>query len=76
MVSLLQQVAKVHGHKIAGLWNSEERRGDGMFDALSGSVDASNVFAGTVWEGELLRLHFSPKVRDVVAVLERGIGDA
>ena len=76
MVSLLQQVAKVHGHKIAGLWNSEERRGDGMFDALSGSVDASNVFAGTVWEGELLRLHFSPKVRDGVAVLERGIGDA
>lgn len=76
MVSLLQQVVKVHGHKIAGLWNSEERKGDGVFDALSGSVDTSNVFAGTVWEGELLRLHFSPKVREGVGILERGIRDA
>jgi nucleolar complex protein 3 len=76
MVSLLQQVAKVHGRKIAGLWNSEERKGDGVFDGLSGSVDASNVFAGTVWEGELLRLHFSPKVREGVGILEKGIRDA
>jgi nucleolar complex protein 3 len=76
IVSLLQQVAKVHGRKIDGLWNTEERRGDGVFNALSGSVDASNVFAGTVWEGELLRFHFSPKVREGIAVLERGIGNA
>lgn len=76
MLSLLQQVAKVHGRKIAALWNSEERRGDGVFDALSESVDGSNVFAGTVWEGELLRLHFSSKVREAVKGLEKEIWDA
>ena len=66
----------MHGRKIDGLWNTEERRGDGVFNALSGSVDTSNVFAGTVWEGELLKFHFSPKVREGVGILEKGIGDA
>ncbi|KAG7007899.1 nucleolar complex-associated protein 3 [Physcia stellaris] len=66
LLSLLQQVLKVHGRKVAGLWNTEERRGDGVFDALKGEVEGSNPFASTVWEGELLRLHYARGVRDGV----------
>ncbi|KAK3704364.1 hypothetical protein LTR37_013917 [Vermiconidia calcicola] len=70
VMGLLQQVAKVHGGRIGGLWNTEERRGDGVFDPLCGEIGGSNVFAGTVWEGEVLRLHFSPHVREGVKGLE------
>ncbi len=59
--------------KIKALWNTEERRGDGMFDALSGEVEGSNPFAATVWEGELLRRHFSPAVRDGMKAVEKNI---
>lgn len=44
-----------------------------MFDALSGELEASNPFASTVWEGELLRWHFSPGVRDAVGMMEKGL---
>ncbi len=73
MLGLLSRVTKVHRQKIAGLWNTEERRGDGVFDALSGELEASNPFASTVWEGELLRWHFSPGVRDAVGMMEKGL---
>ncbi|KUJ07240.1 nucleolar complex-associated protein 3 [Mollisia scopiformis] len=73
MVGLLGKVTKTHEKKIASLWNTEERRGDGMFDALGGEVEGSNPFAATVWEGELLRKHFSPAVRDGVKVMEKNI---
>lgn len=66
LLSLLQQVLKVHGRKVASLWNTEERRGDGVFDALKGEVEGSNPFASTVWEGELLRLHYARGVREGV----------
>jgi nucleolar complex protein 3 len=29
--------------------------------------------ATTVWEGELLRMHFDPKVRDTVKLLEKNL---
>ena len=74
LLGLMNDVAKTHGRKIASLWNTEERRGDGVFDPLRGDLEGSNPFAGTVWEGELLRLHFSPGVRDAVGVVERGLG--
>lgn len=64
LLSLLHQVLKVHGRKVASLWNTEERRGDGVFDALKGEVEGSNPFASTVWEGELLKLHYCKGVRD------------
>ncbi|EKG21731.1 CCAAT-binding factor [Macrophomina phaseolina MS6] len=73
MVSLLAKVAKVHGRKIAPLWNTEERRGDGIFNALSGEIEGSNPFAATVWEGEILRRHFCPQVREAVGLVERGV---
>ncbi|PGH15437.1 hypothetical protein AJ79_02413 [Helicocarpus griseus UAMH5409] len=71
MLSLLTRVAKQHGRKIAPLWNTEERRGDGVFDPLAPTVEGSNVFAGNVWEGELLRLHYCPQVREVAREVEK-----
>lgn len=76
VMGLLSQVSKVHGKKIAPLWHTEERKGDGVFDALSAEVEASNPFAGTVWEGELLRLHFDPRVRDGVKGVETNVVEA
>lgn len=73
VVGLLGKVTKTHEKKIAALWNTEERRGDGTFDALAAEVQSSNPFATTIWEGELLRKHFSPAVRDGVKVMEKNI---
>lgn len=73
MLGLLGRVTKVHGPKIGGMWYSEERRGDGVFDPLRGEVEGSNPFAGTVWEGEILRCHFCPGVREAARGVERNI---
>ena len=73
LLGLCQQVTKTHGTKIAALWYTEERKGDGVFDALSGEVEGSNPFAATVWEGELLRCHFDPRVRDAVKAIEMNV---
>ena len=64
LLSLLQQVLKIHGRKIASMWNTEERRGDGVFDALRAEVEGCNPFASTVWEGELLKLHYCKGVTE------------
>ena len=74
MLSLLTNVAKIHGRKIAALWNTEERKGDGVFDAWRGDLESSNPFASTVWEGELLKLHFAPGVREGVRGIEKVVG--
>lgn len=63
-LALLGDVAHTHGRKISSLWNTEERKGDGRFNPFGDSVEGSNPFATTVWEGELLRKHYSPKVRE------------
>lgn len=73
VLALVEKVLKTHGRKLSGLWNTEERKGDGVFDPWRGDVEGSNPFAATVWEGELLRLHFSPRVRDGVGWLENGL---
>ncbi|CEJ93889.1 Putative Nucleolar complex-associated protein [[Torrubiella] hemipterigena] len=70
-LALLGDVANTHGRKIKALWNTEERKGDGRFNPIGDSVEGSNPFATTVWEGELLRKHFSPKVREGVQLLEK-----
>jgi nucleolar complex protein 3 len=72
-LALLQKVAKTHEKKISALWNSEERRGDGVFDPLATEVEGSNPYAGTVWEGEILRRHFCPGVRDAVKGVEKAV---
>lgn len=76
MLGLLNRITKSHGKKVAPLWNTEERRGDGVFDALKGEVEGSNAFAGTVWEGELLKKHFAPSVREAVQGVERNVREA
>lgn len=73
VMGLMAKVTKTHETKVKSLWNTEERRGDGTFDALSGEVEGSNPFAATIWEGELLRKHFSPAVRDGVKIVEKNI---
>ncbi|MCJ1308346.1 hypothetical protein MMC25_001999 [Agyrium rufum] len=72
-MEVLGRVGKLHGRKIAGLWDTEERKGDGVYDALSGRIEASNVFASNVWEGELLRLHFVPGIREGYGAVERAV---
>ncbi|KAI1200115.1 nucleolar complex-associated protein-domain-containing protein [Nemania serpens] len=73
LLALLADVGNAHGRKVAALWNTEERKGDGVFDALSRSEEGSNPFATTVWEGEILRRHYCPKVREAVKMMEKSI---
>ena len=76
MLGLLNRVTKTHGKKVAPLWNTEERRGDGVFDPLKPEIEGSNPFAGTVWEGEILRKHFAPNVREALGGVERNVLEA
>ncbi|RKU48004.1 hypothetical protein DL546_006146 [Coniochaeta pulveracea] len=73
ILALMNDVMHTHGRKIAALWNTEERKGDGTFNPQSDSVEGSNPFATTVWEGELLRRHYCPKVREGVKLLEKSL---
>lgn len=72
VLSLLQQVSRVHGKKMMTLWHTEDRKGDGKFDPL-GPLESANPMATTVWEGELLRLHYDPKIRDTVKLMEKNL---
>jgi len=45
MTTFLGKVTKIQEKKVASLWNTEERRGDGVFDALTGEVEGSNPYA-------------------------------
>jgi len=71
LLGLMQKVAKVHGKKIAALWNTEERKGDGVFDPLRTDLNGVDAFASTAWETQLLRLHYSPAVRESAKLLEK-----
>ncbi|KAH8673880.1 nucleolar complex-associated protein [Xylariales sp. PMI_506] len=76
ILALLADVGGTHGRKVAALWNTEERKGDGVFNPQSESVEASNPFATTIWEGEILRRHYCPKVREGVKIVEKAFGSA
>ena len=75
MLGLMMKVTKTHGRKISGMWNTEERKGDGVFDPLRGDLEGSNPYASTIWEGELLRLHYCPGVREGAKGIEKTILD-
>ena len=75
MTSLLNSVTKIHGRKIAALWDTEERKGDGVFDAIREDLEGSNPFASTIWDGELLKLHYAPAIREGIRGIERVIRD-
>ena len=70
-LALMNQVTKHHARRIAPLWNTDERKGDGVFNAYSNDPERTNVFAGSVWEGELLRQHYCPQVRDAAIDIEK-----
>ncbi|KAL5336366.1 nucleolar complex-associated protein 3 [Aspergillus crustosus] len=72
-LALLNQVARHQAKRISSLWYSEERKGDGVFNPFASDIEATNVFAGTVWEGELLKLHYCPGVREAVTGVEKMI---
>ncbi|XXH05065.1 hypothetical protein Hte_011489 [Hypoxylon texense] len=76
LLALLADVAGAHGRKIAALWDTEERKGDGAFNPLGASCEGANPFAATVWEGELLRRHYCPQVREGVRIVEKALGQA
>lgn len=73
VLGLLQDVLHTHGRKINALWNTEERKGDGTYKPLADTVEASNPFTATVWEGELLRKHYCPKIREEVKLMEKSL---
>ncbi|KAI4129619.1 MAG: hypothetical protein LQ347_003707 [Umbilicaria vellea] len=75
MLGLMTKVTKTHGRKISGMWNTEERKGDGVFDPLRGDLEGSNPYASTIWEGELLKLHYCPGIREGAKGIERTILD-
>ncbi|OGE55372.1 hypothetical protein PENARI_c004G08894 [Penicillium arizonense] len=70
-LALMNQVSKHHGRRISSLWHTEERKGDGVFNAFATDVEATNVYAGSVWEGELLRVHYCPQVREAAIEIEK-----
>ena len=74
LIALLSEISRTQGRKIGALWRSEERRGDGEYDAL-GDMEGCKPFCGSVWEGELLRCHFSDGVRQGVGELEALVAD-
>ncbi|KAJ4358833.1 hypothetical protein N0V95_002686 [Ascochyta clinopodiicola] len=76
MLGLLNRVSRAHGKKVAPLWNTEERRGDGVFDALKPEFEGSNAFAATVWEGEILRRHYCPAVQEALKGIEENVKEA
>merc|ERR1711939_791534 len=75
VLSLLAKTADKHGRKIEALWYSDERKGDGVFRGESDTVEGTNVLAtgSGVWEGELLRKHFCPKIREQAVAIDKVI---
>jgi len=72
VLHLMTKFAEKHGRKIEPLWYSDERKGDGVYRGDSETVEGTNVLAvgSGVWELELLRHHYCPKVRDQVKVID------
>ncbi|KAJ5194726.1 uncharacterized protein N7498_008164 [Penicillium cinerascens] len=75
-LSLMNQLAKHNQRRISSLWHSDERKGDGVFNAYANDIESTNVFAGSVWEGELLRMHYCPQVRDSAIEIEKLVNDS
>lgn len=71
LMSFIEQILKLRKGKVAGIWHTDDRRGDGVFDPLSRQIERSNPFAATVWEGELLRQHYCPKVQLAIRSIEK-----
>ncbi|EXJ64658.1 hypothetical protein A1O7_00996 [Cladophialophora yegresii CBS 114405] len=77
VLALLGKIADRHSRKVEPLWYSDERKGDGVFNGGSDSVQGTNVLSvGTgVWEVEILKRHFCPSVREAVGKVEAVVRD-
>ncbi|KPI35044.1 Nucleolar complex-associated protein 3 [Cyphellophora attinorum] len=73
VLNLMERIADRHVRKIEALWYSDERKGDGVFHGESDTIEGTNILAmGTgVWEQELLRKHYCPKVREQVVIIDK-----
>lgn len=72
VLHLLHKALKLQGRRLAGLWRTEERRGEGVWNGdVAGGWEGKNPFCATVWEGELLRVHYCHGVREGAKMLER-----
>ncbi|KIW72845.1 hypothetical protein PV04_01012 [Phialophora macrospora] len=77
VLALLHKIAEKHARKIEPLWYSDERKGDGVFQGSSDSVEGTNVLSvGTgVWEVEIMKRHFCPGVREAMGKVEAVVRD-
>jgi nucleolar complex protein 3 len=75
LLNLMNRLAEKHGKKIEALWYSDERKGDGVFNGASESIEGSNVQAvgSGVWESVLLSQHYCPRVRYEVKAIDKVI---
>jgi nucleolar complex protein 3 len=73
LLNLMNRLAEKHGRKIEALWYSDERKGDGVFHGESESMEGTNVqsVGSGVWENELLKAHYCPRVREEVKAIEK-----
>lgn len=73
ILGLMERIADKHVRKIEPLWYSDERKGDGVFHGESDTIEGTNIMAmgSGVWEQELLRHHYCPKVREQVAAITK-----
>ncbi|KKY15152.1 putative nuclear export protein noc3 [Phaeomoniella chlamydospora] len=66
LLTLLSKLTSKHARKLSPLWYTEEQKGDGVFRGDADTIEGTGVWSGgVVWEGELLKKHFCPAVRDV-----------
>lgn len=70
-LGIINKLGKRHFGRVVGLWSSEESVGDGAFDMQAEEPERSNPYAASVWEAELLRNHYSPKVAEAVREMEK-----
>ena len=73
VLNLMERIADKHVRKVEPLWYSDERKGDGVFHGESDTIEGTNILAmgSGVWEQELLKKHYCPKVRDQVAAINK-----
>lgn len=73
LLNLMNRIAEKHGRKIEALWYSDERKGDGVFHGESQSMEGTNVqsVGSGVWENELLKVHYCPRIREEVMAIEK-----
>lgn len=77
ILTLVSRIVGKHAKKVEALWYSDERKGDGVYRGDAESIAGTNVFSvgSGVWEGELLKKHWAPGVRDQWKGIEAVVRD-